>query len=320
VRAAYVATPRPADPVAAAVVGEVDRPAVPDGWAEVEVRAAALNQHDLWLLRGAGVRPELLPLVLGSDAAGVVSGPGGREVVVHAVLPDPPGRLAPGATLLCDGGFGTLAPVTAAPADHLVDKPSWLSWQQAACLPTAWLTAWRMLVTQARVEPGQVVLVQGAGGGVAGAAAALAIAMGCEVHVTSRSAVRREHAVARGAAGAHEPGGRLPRLADVVVESVGPATWAHSLKALRPGGTLVVCGSATGFAAETDLARVFARQLRILGSSMGSVAELRDLVAFVDEHRVVPEVDTTVGLDEVPDALARLDRGDVLGKVCVVPR
>lgn len=316
-RAAYIATPRADDPVGAVRVGDVAAPATPDGWVEVEVRAAALNQHDLWLARGAGVRRELLPLVLGSDAAGVVDG---REVVVHAVLPDAPGTLAPGSTLLCDGGFGTLAPLTAVPADHLVDKPGWLSWEEAACLPTAWLTAWRMLVTQAWVEPGQVLLVQGAGGGVAGAAAALAGAMGCEVHVTSRSPERREHALARGAHGAYEPGARLPVLADVVVESVGPATWAHSLKALRPGGTLVVCGSTSGFAAETDLARVFARQLRIVGSSMGSLAELRDLVDFVDSHRVAPEVGATVGLDDVPDALGRLVRGDVVGKVAVVPQ
>lgn len=315
-RAAYVARPDAQDPLAALAVGEVEPAAPPEGWVEVAVRAASLNQHDLWLLRGAGVRPESLPLVLGSDAAGRAEG---RDVVVHAVVPDPPGTLAPGARLLCDAGLGTLASRTWAPVESLVPKPPGLSWEQAACLPTSWLTAWRMLVTQAQVEPGQVVLVQGAGGGVATAALLLATALGCRVHVTSRSPEKRDRARELGAAGAWSPGERLPELADAVVESVGAATWAHSLRAVRPAGTVVVCGGASGMVVETDLARVFARQLRILGSSMGSADELRDLVAFVDERGLQPPVDSTCGLDDVPSAFARMVQGETHGKLCVVP-
>lgn len=315
-RAAYAARPDRDDPLAALAVGDLEPPVAPEGWVEVEVRAASLNMHDVWLLRGAGVSPEALPLVLGSDAAGVA---GGREVVVHAVAPDPPGSLAPGATLLCDAGFGTLAARTCAPEENLVDKPAGLTWEQAACLPTAWLTAWRMLVTQARVRPGQVVLVQGAGGGVATAAAMLATALGCRVHVTSRSEEKRARALELGAAGAWQPGERLPELADVVVESVGAATWAHSLRAVRPAGTVVVCGAASGMVVETDLARVFARQLRIIGSSMGSIEEMRALVDFVDRNGVVPVVDATCDLDGVAAAYDRLVRGDAFGKLCVVP-
>lgn len=315
-RAAYVARPDAHDPLAALAVGEVEPRDAPEGWVEVEVRTASLNQHDLWLLRGAGVRPDDLPLVLGSDAAGRADG---RDVIVHAAVPDPPGTLAPGARLLCDVGLGTLAPRTWAPRESLVPKPLGLSWEQAACLPTSWLTAWRMLVTQARVEAGQVVLVQGAGGGVATAALLLAGALGCRVHVTSRSPEKRERALELGAAGAWSPGERLPELTDVVVESVGAATWGHSLRAVRASGTVVVCGGASGMVVETDLARVFARQLRIIGSSMGTVAELRDLAAFVTDHGLQPPVDSTCGLDEVPSAFARMVRGDAHGKLCVVP-
>lgn len=315
-RTAYVARPDRDDPLAAIEVGDLERPVPPEGWVEVEVRAASLNMHDVWMMRGAGVRPESLPLVLGSDAAGTV---GGREVVVHAVAPDPPGSLAPGATLLCDTGFGTLASSTCAPAENLVDKPPGLTWEQAACLPTAWLTAWRMLVTQAGVEPGQVVLVQGAGGGVATAAAMLATALGCRVHVTSRSEDKRARAIGLGAAGAWQPGERLPELADVVVESVGAATWSHSLRAVRPAGAVVVCGAASGGVVETDLARVFARQIRIIGSSMGSIGELRALVDFVERNGVVPVVDSICDLDDVRSAYDRMMRGDAHGKLCVVP-
>ena len=315
-RAAYAARADRDDPLSALEVGDLPRPAVPEGWAEIEVRAASLNMHDVWLLRGAGVRPHTLPLPLGSDAAGVV---GGREVVVHAVAPDPPGSLAPGATVLCDVGFGTLATHSWAPPDNLVDKPAHLTWEQAACLPTAWLTAWRVLVTQARVEPGQVVLVQGAGGGVATAAAALAKALGCQVHVTSRSPAKRARSLELGADGSWAPGDRLPELADVVVESVGAATWAHSLRAVRPGGTVVVCGGAGGMVAETDLARVFARQIRIIGSSMGSIDELRALVRFVERQGVVPVVDSSTDLDGVAAAYRRMLGGAAYGKLCVVP-
>ena len=315
-RAAYVRTPQPEAPASAVEVGEVEPAEPPRGWVPVDVRAASLNMHDVWMLRGATLGPGSLPLVLGSDAAGTSEG---REVLVHPVLPDQPGTLAPGATLLCDGGFGTLAPRTWVPAGNLVDKPAWLDWHQAACLPTAWLTAWRMLVTKAGIEPGMAVLVQGAGGGVATAAAALAKAHGCRVHVTSRSEEKRERALALGADTAIAPGERVAELVDVVIEPVGAATWAHSLKALRPGGTLVVCGAATGFAAVTDLGRVFARQLRILGSTMGSVEELRDLVAFVDAHRVEPVVDSCVGLDQTPQQYERLVAGEGFGKLCVVP-
>ncbi|WP_205473616.1 zinc-binding dehydrogenase [Nocardioides sp. SYSU D00038] len=315
-RAAYVARPDRDDPLAALEIGHLEPPTAPEGWVEVEVRATSLNMHDVWLLRGAGVRPKALPLVLGSDAAGVVDG---REVVVHPVAPDPPGTFAPGATLLCDAGFGTLAGRTCVPEGNLVDKPAGLTWEQAACLPTAWLTAWRMLVTQARVEPGQVVLVQGAGGGVATAAATLATGLGCRVHVTSRSEEKRARAVEFGAAGAWPPGARLPELADVVIESVGAATWEHSLRAVRPAGTVVVCGGASGMVVETDLARVFARQLRIIGSSMGSIEEMRALVDFVESSGVGPVVDSTSDLDGVAAAYDRMLRGDAYGKLCVVP-
>ncbi|WP_232676200.1 zinc-binding dehydrogenase [Nocardioides sp. R-C-SC26] len=315
-KAAVVERAAPKDPLSAlAVRDDVEVPTPPDAdWVEVRLRAAALNLHDVWLLRGAGLREDLLPLVLGSDGAGVAEG---RDVLLHAVLPDAPGTLAPGATLLCDGGYGTLAQRTAVPRTHLVAKPAHLDWAQAACLPTSWLTAWRMLTTQAGVRAGHRVLVQGAGGGVATAAVQLAAAMGCEVTVAARDVERAERTRPLGAAHVVAAGDRLPALVDVVIESVGAATWEHSLRALRPGGTVVVCGAATGFHAETDLARVFARQLRILGSSMGTLAELHDLVAFVEQHALEPAIDVVATLDGVPEQFERLVAGRPFGKIAV---
>jgi NADPH:quinone reductase-like Zn-dependent oxidoreductase len=260
-------------------------------------------------------RPHPGPHVLGSDAAGVC---GDREVVVYPVLPTAPnGRTVPHATLLPDAGHGLLAERVVVPASHLVTKPAALSWAEAACLPTAWLTAYRMLFTRATVGPGRVVLVQGAGGGVATAAVSLAVAAGATVVVTSRSPAKRERALALGAAAALDSGARLPDLADVVVETVGPATFAHSVRSTRAGGTIVVCGGTSGLTAPVDLARLFAREITVHGSTMGTLDEFRALVAFVDAHRIRPVVDSTVDLADVGVQAGRMLAGTGFGKLCV---
>ena len=265
---------------------EIPEPDAADGWEIVEVRAAALNQHDIWSLRGVGVTEESLPVVLGTDAAGVTAD--GREVVVHAVL----GSAGPGEdeTLAADfhlfserGVQGTLAQRVAVPSRNLVPKPAFLSFAEAACLPTAYLTAYRMLFGRAHLQPGQSVLVQGAGGGVATAAILLGRAAGIAVYVTSRSEEKRAKALGLGAVGAIEPGGRLPVRVDAVLETVGKATWDHSLKSLRPGGTVVVSGATTGADPSADLARMFWRQLSVVGSSMGTLVELQRLCAFLEQ-------------------------------------
>jgi NADPH:quinone reductase-like Zn-dependent oxidoreductase len=312
----------PDDPLAALEVGERPDPLAPAGWVRVRVKAAALNHHDLWTLRGVGISADRLPIVLGCDAAGVDEQ--GNEVVVHAVIGDPDAgggdeTLDPRRSLLSELHDGTLAEWVCVPARNLVAKPEALTFEEAACLPTAWLTAYRMLFTRARVRPGDRVLIQGAGGGVASAATVLAAAAGCHVTVTSRDPAKRDRAKALGAQEVLESGTRLKERVDVVIETVGDATGRHSLASLRPGGVVVVAGATTGAAPPAELNRVFFLQLSVIGSTMGTRAELADLIAFLLATGVRPTIDRTLPLDRVAEGLAAIESGDVIGKIVIEP-
>src|SRR5499427_10640604 len=224
------------NPLAGLELGERPDPSPPDGWEIVTVRAASLNHHDVWTLRGVGISADRLPIILGCDAAGVDGS--GREVVVHTVIGDPTAgggdeTLDPARSLLSERYDGTFAERVMVPSRNLVPKPASLSFEEAACLPTAYLTAYRMLFEKSGAEPGSTVLVQGAGGGVATALILLGSAAGYRIWVTSRSEEKRQRAVQLGADHAFPPGTRLPERVDVVMETVGEATWSHSLKALR---------------------------------------------------------------------------------------
>ncbi len=319
--AAYASTMDADDPLAGLTLGDRPEPVVPDGWTTVTVRAAALNRHDLWSLRGVGLDARRLPMILGCDAAGVTED--GREVVVHAVVSDPEWRddetLDPKRTLLSELHPGTFAERVAVPSRNLVPKPAALSFEEAACLPTAWLTAYRMLFTQARVTPGQTVLVQGAGGGVSTALVALGAAAGARVWVTSRDPEKAARVLDLGADQLFESGARLPARVDAVMETVGAATWKHSVGCLRPGGTLVVSGATSGYVAETELNRVFFLQLRLLGSTMGTRDELVRLLAFCERTGLRPVVDRVLPLTDAREGFAALDNGDVFGKVVFTP-
>jgi NADPH:quinone reductase-like Zn-dependent oxidoreductase len=322
--AAYAARFSPDDPVSALEVADRPEPEPPASaaahWTTIDVRAAAVNQHDLWSLRGVGLKAEQLPMVLGTDAAGVA--PDGTEVVVHGVVwGDGVGPQSVGATdrrsLLSERFDGTLAERLAVPTANLVPKPDELSFEDAACLPTAWLTAYSMLFRAAHVTPGDRVLVQGAGGGVATAAIALGAAAGLDVWVTSRSEHKRDEAMALGAAGAVEHGARLPVRVDAVIETVGKATWSHSVRSLRPGGTLVTAGATSGDPDATELQRIFFTELRVQGVTMGTRDDLASLLAFLVRTGVRPRVDSTFPLARAGDALARLASGEHVGKVVV---
>ncbi len=299
-------------------VGQVAEPEDRTHWETVEVVAAALNQHDLWSLRGVGLRTDQLPMVLGTDAAGVTAD--GREVVVHAVIGGPSGHgVGPGEprSLLSERYPGTLAERVSVPSWNLVPKPPELSWQEAACVPTAWLTAYRMLFTVGRALPGQRVLVQGAGGGVASAAIPLAAAAGCEVWVTSRSPAKRELALRLGATGVVASGERLPHRVDLVVETVGAATWSHSMKSVRPGGTVVVSGATTGDPSRAELQRLFFLEISVLGVTMGTKQDLEQVLQFLARTGVRPLIDSTYPLEDASGALTRLASGEHSGKVVV---
>src|SRR4051795_8810030 len=265
------------DPLAALQVGERPDPEVPDGWTTVSVKAASLNHHDLFSLRGVGLREEALPMILGCDAAGLDED--GNEVVVHAVISDPSWNgdetLDPRRSLLSEKHQGTFADEVVVPRRNVVAKPASLSFEEAACLPTAWLTAYRMLFTRGGLKAGDSVLVQGAGGGVATALVSLARAGGLRVYATSRDEEKRRRALEIGAHDVFASGERLPVKVDAVMETVGRATWSHSIRSLRPGGAIVVSGTTSGPQLDdAELTRIFFLQLRVIGSTMGTRTEL----------------------------------------------
>ncbi|MGN6686935.1 MAG: zinc-binding dehydrogenase, partial [Actinomycetales bacterium] len=218
-------------------------------------------------------------------------------------------------SLLSERFQGTLAEQVVVPAGNVVAKPASLSFEEAACLPTAWLTAYRMLFTQSGLQPGDTVLIQGAGGGVATAAISLARLAGFRVWATSRDETKRQRALELGAHEAFPTGARLPERVDAVLETVGEATWSHSLKSLRPGGTVVVSGATSGAGPSADLNRVFFLGLRVVGSTMGTRDELLRLLRLLDLSGTRPEIDSTFTLSEARDAFERLASGAAFGKV-----
>ncbi|HEX2316580.1 MAG TPA: zinc-binding dehydrogenase [Thermomonospora sp.] len=306
------------NPVNGLVLGERPDPRVPDGWTTVTVKAASLNHHDLWTLRGVGIREERLPIVLGCDAAGVDED--GNEVIVHAVIGDPDRgggdeTLDPKRSLLSEVHDGTFAEKVAVPRRNLVPKPAELSFEEAACLPTAWLTAYRMLFDKSGLEPGSTILVQGAGGGVATALIALGAAAGYRVWATSRSESKRKRALELGADAAFESGARLPERVDAVMETVGQATWAHSVKSLRPGGRIVTCGATSGQMPGAELNRVFFLQLSVVGSTMGTRDQLVRLARFLAVTGTRPRIDRTLPLTEAREGFTAMSEGDLFGKI-----
>jgi NADPH:quinone reductase-like Zn-dependent oxidoreductase len=305
-------------PLDGLVVGERPDPEPPPGWAVVTVQAAALNHHDLWSLRGVGLKGDALPMILGCDAAGYDED--GRPVVVHAVVSDPDWSgdetLDPRRSLLSERYQGTFAERVMVPRRNLVPKPDALSFVEAACLPTAWLTAYRMLFVRGGLKPGDSVLVQGAGGGVASALIMLARAAGLTVFATSRDEGRRARALELGAHEALPSGARLSRRVDAVMETVGRATWSHSVRSLRPGGTVVVAGATSGPQLhDAELTRIFFLQLRVIGSTMGTRNELASLLAMLEATGVRPLVDRVLPLADARQAFAALAAGEQFGKI-----
>ena len=316
-QAVFVSTPSPDDPLSVLAVGERPEPEAPDGWTTVTVKAASLNHHDLFSLRGVGLPEERMPMVLGCDAAGLDED--GNEVVVHAVVSSPDWTgdetLDPKRSLLSEVHQGTFAERVAVPRRNLLPKPALLSFAEAACLPTAWLTAYRMLFVRSGLRPGQTVLVQGASGGVATALVALGRAAGYRMWVTGRSEEKRQAALALGADAAFETGARLPERVDGVMETVGEATWSHSVKALKPGGVIVTSGATTGFGPKAELNRIFFTQLSVVGSTMGTRAELESLVQMCSVTGVRPVIDVELPLTEAREGFGRMLDGRTAGKI-----
>lgn len=318
-RAVYAESFSPDDPLAGLVVGDRPEPEAPEGWTRVTVKAAALNHHDLWSLKGVGLREDALPMILGCDAAGLDED--GNEVLVHSVISDPgftgtDETTDPKRSLLSERHQGTFADTVVVPRRNVLAKPAALSMEEAACLPTAWLTAYRMLFVRGGVRPGETVLVQGVGGGVATALISLARAAGVRVLATSRTEEKRARALELGAHAVFASGERLPEKVDAVMETVGRATWDHSVRSLRPGGRIVICGHTSGAQPDdAQLTRIFFLQLSVIGSTMGTRDELGDLVRLLESSGTRPLIDRTLPLEQAREGFASMATGDLVGKI-----
>lgn len=328
------------------VLGERPEPVAAPGEVRVRVRAATLNHHDFWTLKGVVGYPITPPRILGCDAAGVVDSYGGEkpawapevgtEVAVYPMRfcgkcpacqsgADP--MLCRKFEMLSDGDFeGSFAEFVTVPAKNVIPKPAHLTMEETAALGVAYLTAYRMLFTKAALRPGHSVLVQGAGGGLGTAAISLAAAAGITVFASSRSEAKLEGAKRLGAA-YPVPAGRDAAKSimgltggdgvDAVIESVGEPTWQTSLRAVRQGGAIVVAGATGGPNPPADLGRVFWRQLRILGSTMGSLDEFTALLSFVERARIKPLIEKVYPMAQGRAAFERLASGEQTGKLAL---
>ena len=315
--AAYAQSFDTAAPLNALVVGDIAEPSTPSDWVTVDVKAASLNHHDLWSLRGVGLSANRLPMILGCDAVG--TDPSGNPVIVYPIISDlgvsSDETMNDSRSILSEKYPGTFAERVRVPARNLVPLPEGWSAPEAACLPTAWLTAYRMLAVRSGLKPGNTVLVQGCGGGVATACIALGRAMGLRVWATSRDEAKRQKALELGAHEVFESNVRLPYRVDAVMETVGKATWDHSLKSLKQGGVIVVSGSTSGPNPSADLARVFFKQLSVVGSTMGTLEDLHNLVSLCTIAGIRPTVQAEYTLSDAAKAFAQLESGDVFGKL-----
>ena len=326
------------------VVQELPEPAIKSpSQVLVRVQAAALNRLDLFVTAGLpGVTLEF-PHVVGSDGAGLVveTGeavrqfrPGDRVMINPALICGVCPACAEGEHSLCprlrvvgEHCAGTAADYVVVPAENLAPIPTAMPWPQAAAFSLATLTAWRMLVTRARLEAGETLLIWGIGGGVALAALQIAKLIGARTIVTSSSDAKLDVARGLGADVAlnhrnadvvaevrqHTSG----RGADVVADSAGEQTWTGSLRALRRGGRLVLCGATTGPMVSLDLRRLFWHQWSILGSTLGNRQEYAEIVRHAAQGRLWPVVDRVVPLPESLAAFERLQRGEQVGKLVI---
>ncbi len=309
------------DPISAIEVRDGwPMPELGPGQVRVRVAATTVNMHDLWALRGVGVKRDSFPRVLGCDITGWDDR--GSEVLVTGAFADPDAgggdeTFDPARQLVSEDRPGSFGEYTIVPARNVIAKPKWLTFHQAACINVSWSSTYRLLFTRGRAQPGERVLIQGAGGGVSTAATAMARAAGLHVTVTSRSEDKRRRALDNGAHEAIPTGERLREPVDLVVDTVGAATWKHSLRSVRPGGRIVTAGATTGSDTGLELARIFYQQIAIIGSTSGSRADTLRMLRFMEAARLRPIVDSVFPLERIRDAFGRMTAPDLFGNVVV---
>jgi NADPH:quinone reductase-like Zn-dependent oxidoreductase len=309
------------DPLSALEVTDT-WPAPVRGYNQATIRLAAttVNMHDLWTLRGVGVRPESFPRILGCDIVGWDSD--GNEVMVTGAFGDPDEgggdeTLDPRRSLVSEDLPGSFGELTVVPRRNVIPKPEWLTFYQAACINVSWASAYRLLFTRGKAQPGERILIQGAGGGVATAAISMARAAGLQVVVTSRSPEKLRRALELGAHEAVATGDRLATKVDMVVDTVGAATWNHSLRSVRPGGRVVTAGATTGSDIPLDLPRIFYPQVSIIGSTSASRFDVLRLLRFMEAAHLRPVIDSVYPLERIREAFARMQAPDLFGNVVV---
>jgi NADPH:quinone reductase-like Zn-dependent oxidoreductase len=321
VRAAVAVRVDEKDPISALELRDgLPMPEARPNQTRVRMAATTVNMHDLWTLRGIGVKPESFPRVLGCDIVGWADDE--REVMVTGCFGDPDAgggdeTFDPNRSLVSEDLPGSFGEYTVAPTRNVIPKPGFLTFHQAACLGVGWATTYRMLFTRARAQPGERVLIQGAGGSVATAAISMARAAGLRVVVTSRSEMKRKRALELGAHEALGLGERLREPADLVVDTVGAATWKHSLRSVRPGGRIVTCGATTGSDCALELPRIFYRQVTIIGACSASRADTLLMLRFMEAAGLRPVIDSVFPLDRIRDAFSRVQAPDLFGNVVV---
>jgi NADPH:quinone reductase-like Zn-dependent oxidoreductase len=316
--AVYATHAAPDDPLAALKIGEQPDSHVPAGWVRVKISHASLNRHDLFTLRGMSGHPEGItyPIILGNDAAGTLQD--GTPVVIYPMMGSEDWRgdetLDPSWHIPSEFIHGTFAEYAVVPKRNAIPLPENLSPLHASVLGTAWLTAYRALFTKSGLRAGETVLVQGATGGMASALIQLGRAAGFEVWATSRSEEGRAQAKTLGAQQCFDSNEPLPRKVRAIIDNVGAESWAHSMSSLARGGTLVTVGGTTGFEVALNLLPVFANQLTITGSIMGTLQDMENMIRLIDEAGIEPEIGTILPMERAEEGFRAMWEGKTRGK------
>jgi NADPH:quinone reductase-like Zn-dependent oxidoreductase len=316
--AVYATHAAPDNPLSALKIGERPEPEMPAGWVRVKISHASLNRHDLFTLRGMSGHPEGItyPIILGNDAAGTRED--GTPVVIYPMMGSEDWRgdetLDPSWHIPSEFIHGTFAEYAVVPRRNAIPLPENLSPLHASVLGTAWLTAYRALFTKSGLRAGETVLVQGATGGMATALMQLGRAAGFEVWATSRSEEGRAQAKALGAQQCFASNESLPRKVRAIIDNVGSDSWAHSMSSLARGGTLVTVGGTTGFEVALNLLPVFADQLTITGSIMGTLQDMENMIRLIAEAGIEPEIGTILPMERVEEGFRAMWEGKTRGK------
>ena len=316
--AIYASEANPDNPLASLVVGERPESEVPEGWLRVKISHASLNRHDLFTLSGITAHPEgiTFPIILGNDGAGMLDD--GTPVVIYPMLGSPDWHgdetLDPKWHIFSEFVPGTFADYVVVPKRNAIPLPTGFPALHASVLGTAWLTAYRALFTKSGLRSGQTLLVQGSSGGMSTALIQLGRAAGFEVWATSRNDEGRALAEKLGAHRTFHSNEKLPHKVQAVIDSVGQASWQHSIASVARGGTVVLTGGTSGFDLDLPLLPMLAEQITVRGSIMGTLQEMKDMIAFIAAAGITPEIGLVLPMEQAAEGFRRMWEGRTHGK------